>query len=43
MHRGGAFILLADGSVRFLRDSASPHTLEGLATIAGNDEPGEDF
>jgi prepilin-type processing-associated H-X9-DG protein len=36
-HTGGANIALADGSVRFLRDSTSPQTLVALCTRAGGE------
>ena len=37
-HGDGAFVLFADGSVRFLIDSISPHVFESLATIAGGED-----
>ena len=39
----GANAAFADGSVRYLRDSISPHTLEALATIAGGDKIDDDL
>lgn len=39
----GANAGFADGSVRFLPATISPRTVEALATIAGQDQPGEDF
>lgn len=40
-HRGGAQVLFADGSVRFLRQDVSPQTLKKLATKAdGEAVPG---
>jgi len=37
-HGGGAHVLMADGSVHFLRDITAADYLEGMTTIAG-DEP----
>jgi hypothetical protein len=34
---------MADGWVRFLTESVSPHILEALATIAGGEEVGNDW
>jgi prepilin-type N-terminal cleavage/methylation domain-containing protein/prepilin-type processing-associated H-X9-DG protein len=36
-HPGGANVALADGSVRFLRDSTALHTLSALCTRAGGE------
>jgi prepilin-type processing-associated H-X9-DG protein len=36
-HSGGANVALADGSVRFLRESVSVRTLAALATRAGGE------
>jgi prepilin-type processing-associated H-X9-DG protein len=41
-HRGGAAVLFADGSVRFVRASIRPRTFEALATIAGGERIGGD-
>jgi prepilin-type N-terminal cleavage/methylation domain-containing protein/prepilin-type processing-associated H-X9-DG protein len=40
-HPGGAHILLADGSTRFLSESISANTLVSLLTRAWGDSPGE--
>jgi prepilin-type processing-associated H-X9-DG protein len=37
-HAGGALVLFADGSVRFIRDTASPYAFEALATMAGGED-----
>ncbi|VTS02580.1 Uncharacterized protein OS=Pirellula staleyi (strain ATCC 27377 / DSM 6068 / ICPB 4128) GN=Psta_0203 PE=4 SV=1: SBP_bac_10 [Gemmata massiliana] len=42
-HTGGANFTLADGSVRFLRDSISPTTLLYLGTRANGEVIGNDF
>ncbi len=42
-HTGGANFTLADGSVRFIRDSISPATLLYLGTRAGGEVIGNDF
>lgn len=36
-HRGGALVLFADGSVRFLRNSIDRRLFEGLSTISGGE------
>jgi prepilin-type processing-associated H-X9-DG protein len=40
-HPGGMHGLLADGSVRFLRENLDPATLQGLCTVSGLEEIGE--
>lgn len=42
-HTGGANVALADGSVRFLSQSISQLSLDGLGTRGGNEPPGSDF
>jgi prepilin-type N-terminal cleavage/methylation domain-containing protein/prepilin-type processing-associated H-X9-DG protein len=42
-HGGGANVVLADGSVRFLRDSLSLATLQALSTRAGGEVITEDY
>jgi prepilin-type N-terminal cleavage/methylation domain-containing protein/prepilin-type processing-associated H-X9-DG protein len=42
-HGGGANVVLADGSVHFLRDSISLSTLQALSTRAGGEVITEDF
>jgi prepilin-type N-terminal cleavage/methylation domain-containing protein/prepilin-type processing-associated H-X9-DG protein len=42
-HTGGANFCLADGSVRFIRDSISPITLLSLGTRAGGEVIANDF
>jgi len=37
LHRGGVMVVMADGSVHFVRKSVSPDVLEALFTIAGGD------
>jgi prepilin-type processing-associated H-X9-DG protein len=39
-HAGGAIVLFADGSARFLKESISPEVFQALATIAGGEEVG---
>ena len=39
-HSGGANVLFADGSVRFLHESISPRVFEDMATIAGGEDVG---
>lgn len=36
-HRGGANLALADGSIRFIRDTIDPKILEALSTIHGGE------
>jgi prepilin-type processing-associated H-X9-DG protein len=36
-HPGGANVLMADGSVRFLRETIDPRVFEAMATIAGGE------
>ncbi len=38
MHRGGAAVLFADGSVRLLRETIDPAVFEALSTIAGRED-----
>ncbi|HEX8202046.1 MAG TPA: H-X9-DG-CTERM domain-containing protein [Isosphaeraceae bacterium] len=40
-HPGGINALLADGSVRFLRQTIAPKSLRALLTVAGDDDVGE--
>jgi prepilin-type processing-associated H-X9-DG protein len=42
-HGGGANVVFADGSVRFLRDSISLKTLQALSTRAGGEVITEDY
>jgi prepilin-type N-terminal cleavage/methylation domain-containing protein/prepilin-type processing-associated H-X9-DG protein len=42
-HTGGVNVALVDGSIRFLSQSISQSTLDGLATRAGNEPPGSDL
>jgi prepilin-type N-terminal cleavage/methylation domain-containing protein/prepilin-type processing-associated H-X9-DG protein len=42
-HGGGANVVLADGSVHFLRDSLSLSTLQALSTRAGREVIAEDY
>jgi prepilin-type processing-associated H-X9-DG protein len=37
MHRGGAMVAFADGSVRFIRATVDPKVFEALSTIAGGE------
>ena len=39
-HRGGANVLFADGSVRFIHESIHPQVFEDMATIAGGEDVG---
>ncbi len=43
VHPGGANFLFGDGSVRFINQSVSAATYEGLSTIAGGETLGSDF
>ena len=36
-HAGGAYVAMADGSVRFVKDSVDPRVFEAAATIAGGE------
>ena len=42
-HGGGANVVFADGSVRFLSDSLSLRTLQALSTRAGGEVITEDY
>jgi prepilin-type processing-associated H-X9-DG protein len=42
-HGGGANVVMADGSVHFLRDSLSLATLKALSTRAGGEVITEDY
>jgi prepilin-type processing-associated H-X9-DG protein len=37
LHRQGAMVLMADGSVRLIRETTEPRVFEALATIAGGE------
>ena len=37
LHRGGVMVAMADGSVRFLRESIEPRVFEALSTVAGGE------
>ncbi|GIW91536.1 MAG: hypothetical protein KatS3mg109_1968 [Pirellulaceae bacterium] len=39
LHRGGAIVTFADGSVRFLSDRADPLVVRAMATCVGNEWP----
>ena len=41
MHRGGAFFLLGDGSVRFIPDNIDQKTYRALSTIRDGETVGE--
>ena len=41
-HSGGVNALLADGSVRFAKDSTSPMTWQALSTTQGNEVTSSD-
>jgi prepilin-type processing-associated H-X9-DG protein len=43
LHRGGAGVLFADGSVRFVTDSIDPRVFEALSSIAGGETLPEDW
>jgi prepilin-type processing-associated H-X9-DG protein len=36
-HWGGANVVFADGSVRFVHEGIDPHVFEALSTIAGGE------
>jgi prepilin-type processing-associated H-X9-DG protein len=38
LHRGGAMVGFADGSVRFIRETIEPGVLESISTIAGAEQ-----
>jgi prepilin-type processing-associated H-X9-DG protein len=40
-HSGGVNLLLADGSVKFARDSVDPQVWRNAATRAGGEVPGD--
>lgn len=42
-HNGGASFVMADGSVRFIRDSISANTFKALGTRRGGETTNEDF
>jgi prepilin-type processing-associated H-X9-DG protein len=42
-HRGGTYVLFADGSVRFIKDTVEPRTFEMISTIAGYEVGGGCF
>ncbi len=37
-HPGGANVLMADGSVRFVRETIDPRVFEAISTIAGGEK-----
>ena len=37
LHSDGVIVALADGSVRFLRETTDPRVFEALATVAGGE------
>jgi prepilin-type processing-associated H-X9-DG protein len=37
LHQGGAYVAMADGSVRWISDSISPRVFEALSTMAGGE------
>lgn len=37
-HRGGAMVAMADGSVRFLRETINPKVFEAISTVAGGEK-----
>jgi hypothetical protein len=43
LHGGGAFIALADGSVRWIKESIDPRVFEALSTIAGGETRPRDW
>jgi hypothetical protein len=42
-HRGGAFVVFADGRVKFLSEEIDPKTLEALTTATGGENIPHDF
>jgi prepilin-type N-terminal cleavage/methylation domain-containing protein len=42
-HTGGAMVMLADGSVRFISENISPSTLAALASLSRGDKIGGDW
>jgi prepilin-type processing-associated H-X9-DG protein len=40
LHPGGVNVAFADGTVRFLKESIHPQTLEAFATMAGGEDVG---
>ena len=43
LHRGGAWVAMADGSVRWVSDSISPTVFEALSTMAGGERLPNDW
>jgi prepilin-type processing-associated H-X9-DG protein len=41
LHKGGAHILMGDGSARFVSDKTSPEVIRGLLTINGGEQVGK--
>ncbi len=42
VHRGGAMVLFADGSVRFISEAVDDEVMEGLVTIQGGENVSPD-
>jgi prepilin-type processing-associated H-X9-DG protein len=42
-HSGGANVLFADGSAKFVRDSVDPKVFEAMSTIAGGEKVSDDW